>query len=54
MVVSALSLRYIYAEATIDAALYDLDRTDITDFAVEGEISKELSQTDCRSIQEMK
>ena len=36
MAVLAFSLRYIYAEATIDAALYDLERTDITDFAVEG------------------
>ena len=37
-VIIALTLRGIYAGVTIDAALYDLEKTDITDFTIEGEV----------------
>ena len=42
LVIFAFSLRYIYAEATIDTALDDMDKTELTDFTVEGNISDKL------------
>ena len=56
-----IQVRKLYGEATIDAALYNLDTPCITDFTVEGEISQALyadfksnSRDGVGSIQDLK
>ena len=59
IVVFSASVKKLYGEVMIDAALYNLDKSCITDFTVEGEITKDLyedfkSNSSSGSIQELK